>query len=95
MFVIISYDIENDKLRAKIAKILEGHGERVQYSVFECHLSEKQLQALEKRIRAFLPRVPEDTLFTVRFYRLCMACEQRITIVGSGGRTTDESFYIA
>ena len=74
MFIVISYDIEDDKLRTKLAKVLEGHGERVQYSVFECHLDEKQLRALEKRINTGLlqKRVPEDSLFSSQvLYRLC------------------------
>ena len=36
---IAVYDISDDKERAKAAKILEGFGERVQESVFECYLS--------------------------------------------------------
>jgi CRISPR-associated protein Cas2 len=32
MFWIVSYDIPNDKRRSKVAKILEGHGRRAQYS---------------------------------------------------------------
>ena len=31
---VISYDIPDDKRRKKIADLLEGYGQRVQYSVF-------------------------------------------------------------
>ena len=37
-FVVIAYDIVDDKHRTKISKLLEGYGERVNYSVFECML---------------------------------------------------------
>ncbi len=33
--ILISYDISNDKKRAKFAKYLEQYGHRIQYSVFE------------------------------------------------------------
>ena len=35
MFVVVSYDIKNDKRRRKVMKLLEGYGERVQYREFE------------------------------------------------------------
>ena len=38
MYVVVSYDITNDRRRLKVMKTLEGFGERVQYSVFECRL---------------------------------------------------------
>ena len=31
---VITYDISADKLRNKVAKLLEGYGRRVQYSCF-------------------------------------------------------------
>ena len=35
---VISYDISENKIRNKVAKILEGYGKRIQYSVFECDI---------------------------------------------------------
>ena len=43
---LVSYDIEKTKIRNKIAKTLENYGERVQYSVFECRITAKQLDEL-------------------------------------------------
>lgn len=43
MFVVVSYDIKNDKRRRKVMKLMEGYGERVQYSVFECHLQPRNI----------------------------------------------------
>ena len=95
MLVLISYDIENDKLRAKVAKILEGHGERVQYSVFECHLRVKDYNRLKGRLTGLLDKASEKETKSIRLYRLCAPCEGRLEIIGSGSITTDESFYIA
>ncbi len=38
MLTLISYDIADDGDRARAHKLLEGLGQRVQYSVFECYL---------------------------------------------------------
>jgi len=36
MLVLVVYDIPNNKRRLKLSNFLEGHGRRVQDSVFEC-----------------------------------------------------------
>lgn len=41
--IIISYDISNDKLRAKFSKYLSKFGYRIQYSVFKIENSEHLL----------------------------------------------------
>ena len=38
MIVLIAYDVTSDRRRSKIARLLANHGERIQYSVFECEL---------------------------------------------------------
>lgn len=54
---VIAYDIPCNRRRRKVAKLLEGYGRRVQYSVFECTLTTAQLAQLEKRLR---PRLKPD-----------------------------------
>lgn len=39
--IIVSYDISDDKLRAKFAKYLSRFGYRIQYSVFEIDNSQR------------------------------------------------------
>ena len=38
-FYLISYDIPDDRRRARVFKLMRGWGERVQYSVFCCQLT--------------------------------------------------------
>jgi CRISPR-associated protein Cas2 len=38
MLVLVVYDIADDRRRLKLANFLEGHGRRVQESVFECFI---------------------------------------------------------
>jgi CRISPR-associated protein Cas2 len=81
MLYLISYDISVDRRRTRIAKILEGFGQRVQYSVFECDLDANQYQVLwRKLVRTIQP----DEGDSLRFYRLCAACVTNVTIVGTG-----------
>ncbi len=75
---VIVYDITNDKRRNKVARVLEGHGERVQYSVFECQLKKKQFVTLWKALEE-LVQTEADSL---RAYGLCASCAQRIRMIG-------------
>lgn len=63
---LVCYDIEDDRERVRIAKCLEHYGLRVQYSVFEVHLSSK---ALLKRLRTELKGLVTEPA-DIRFYRL-------------------------
>jgi CRISPR-associated protein Cas2 len=67
MLTIISYDIVDDRRRARLAKALKDFGVRVQYSVFECRLEVSQLEILDRRVR----RVVDDSKDSVRIYRVC------------------------
>lgn len=86
MFLLISYDIPNNKRRTKIAKMMEDYGQRVQYSVFECDLSAKHLGKLLKELKGVMVE-KEDS---VRVYRLCAACVKEITVLGQGKPPVEE-----
>jgi CRISPR-associated protein Cas2 len=45
---VIAYDCPSNKRRRKLAKVLEGYGERLQWSVFECRLQPHQLRRLRQ-----------------------------------------------
>jgi CRISPR-associated protein Cas2 len=38
MFILVCYDVCDSRRLRRVAKLLEGYGQRVQESVFECHL---------------------------------------------------------
>ncbi|NUM46876.1 MAG: CRISPR-associated endonuclease Cas2, partial [Anaerolineales bacterium] len=50
-FLVISYDITDNKNRLKVMKALEDYGKRVQYSVFECILTRRQVEQLQNRLK--------------------------------------------
>lgn len=75
---VIAYDIPDDGRRKKIADLLEGYGQRVQYSVFECPLSKSKLNQLQKRLLKIY-NSGEDSL---RFYPLSGHTLSQIEIWG-------------
>lgn len=64
MLVLVVYDIPDDRRRTKLAKFLEGYGQRVQYSVFECFLSLPKMKQLYEKVGKRV-KSEEDS---VRFY---------------------------
>lgn len=64
---VVAYDTPSNRRRRRMAEVLQGYGQRVQDSVYECWLSRAQLQALTQRLRQRLhPEVDQ-----VRIYPLC------------------------
>ncbi len=90
-FMLISYDIPDDKRRAKIAKTLENFGTRVQYSVFECNLTKTQFAEVRKRLVALVVEADDS----IRFYALPSDAVKTIAILGHGTVTEDVDFYWA
>ena len=85
MFYVISYDIPDDRRRNQLANALKGFGTRVQYSVFEAHLSRAQYEELKRAVS----RIINPSEDSVRYYRLCGACAERIEVPGIGEVTLD------
>lgn len=48
---LINYDITDNKTRRKMVSILEDYGIRVQKSVFESDITERQLLTLHKELQ--------------------------------------------
>jgi len=66
MRYIITYDIANDRKRTKLSTLLEAYGTRVNYSVYECELTQRQMDNLIVKIeRHKLFNAQTDSL---RFY---------------------------
>jgi len=90
MYTMVSYDIVNDKTRTKVMKFLKNFGNRVQLSVFECNLDDKQYARMKDGIEMLIDKKKDR----VRYYRLCKACMDRVVISGWGEIEQDEGFTI-
>jgi CRISPR-associated protein Cas2 len=75
---IITYDIKEDKKRRKVSKILEDYGTRVQYSVFECDITQQQADNIICRFQGLID-IETDSII-VYFY--CANCRQKEITIG-------------
>jgi len=79
MFILISYDIPNDRRRLKVAKVLLDYGgERVQRSVFECYITARNFKRLHERLQ----QVYNEEEDSIRFYSLCETCQSKMILMG-------------
>ncbi len=49
--MILTYDIESDRLRTKFSKFIMEYGRRLQYSVYEIENSDRYLKIITSEIR--------------------------------------------
>ncbi len=91
MLVIVSYDIEKNRTRTRLAKKLKDFGPRVQKSVFEADITEDEMSKLFE----LLEKVQLEENDSIRLYRICAGCQKNINIWGIGEITEDKDFYIS
>ena len=76
-FYVVTYDIGDDKRRNKVVKLLEGIGTRMNFSVFECMLTDIQYRNMCNSLAKIIIK-REDW---VNIYPLCTECYARITYI--------------
>ena len=81
MRTIVAFDISNDRVRARVVKALLGRGQRVQKSVFE--LPDLR-RAAYLRLRSELEGLVDPNTDSLRYYRVCASCADRIECYGVG-----------
>ena len=67
---LICYDIRCQKRWRKAYKLLEGYGERIQYSIFRCSLSMRSREKLRWELEEIL--AAEDNLLLIRLSHRCV-----------------------
>lgn len=78
MLVLVTYDVSTETSKGKrrlrrVADVCEDYGQRVQLSVFECLVGEKELVMLRSRLLGEMDQ-EEDS---IRFYFVDEAARQR------------------
>lgn len=87
---MISFDISKDKIRRRVVKQLKANGDRVQKSVFECLVNDKQYIKMKNEI----DKVIDKETDSVRYYQLCKLCRESVIISGLGQYTNDEDLIV-
>ncbi len=86
----MSYDVREPKRLRRTAKHLEGYGVRLQYSLFRCHLSTREVERLRWELARIL--APEDSILIIG---LCPGCAARVRGRNNGVLPEeDETFQI-
>lgn len=82
---LVSYDIRDERRLRKVAKLLQGYGTRLQYSVFRCYLSDRDLERLRWELTRIMDK--EDDLL---FVGLCEGCVARTRAANPDGQWPEE-----
>lgn len=92
MFVLVCFDIVDDRVRYRAVKTLKGYGVRVQKSVFECSgLTEHKFLKMVSSLEDIIDH-GEDT---VRYYTLCSACLKAFEFSGVGREPELQKYKVA
>ena len=83
MFILITYDVNTStpqgaKRLRQVAKVCENYGSRVQNSVFECVVTETQLELIKNQISRII-NVSNDS---IRFYLLGSNWQRKVQTLG-------------
>jgi len=84
MFVLVTYDVKTSdpggsrRLR-RVAKVCRNHGQRVQYSVFECIVDPAQWTTLREQLLAEI----NEEADSLRFYFLGSNWQHKVEHVGA------------
>jgi CRISPR-associated protein Cas2 len=82
---LVSYDVRDDKRLRRVARVIEGYGSRVQFSVFRCRLNKRGLERLKWELVKIMDK--EDDLLVIG---LCERCADRISRRNTEERWSDE-----
>ena len=68
-FYVVTYDIGDDKRRNQVVKLMESIGTRMNFSVFECMLTDVQYRSMCNRLRKIIVK-REDWVNIYPLYRV-------------------------
>jgi len=66
MYLLVFYDISEPKRLRQVAKVLLSHGTRVQKSVYEMKIKNKEVKSMQKKISTIIK--DKDR---IHYYHLC------------------------
>ena len=71
---LFSYDIRDPKRWRSVHKIVNGYGERLQYSLFRCRLTQAQMEQARHQLEQVMAE--EDDLLVIRLSTRCKIVER-------------------
>jgi CRISPR-associated protein Cas2 len=80
LYLVVCYDIVQNRRRGRVLRKLREYLTRVQKSVFEGPLDEDRLEPLRRMLLEEIDPVTD----TVRIYHLCARCLPATEVLGTG-----------
>lgn len=90
MTIIAAYDVSEDARRARLAALLQAHGDRIQLSVFVLNIGHDDLRELCRKAGDIID-VERDSLY---FFRQCETCWNAIDYLGQAAPPSPELAWI-
>lgn len=90
MITLITYDITEPKRLNALRRFLKEFGLRTQKSVFECDIDEEAI----RRIRSYCKERLDLAKDSVRIYRICSRCINRVILSGQGLKVTQLDYLV-
>ena len=78
---LVSYDIADPKRLRRVARIMEGYGTRLQFSVFECPLDDLRLAQVRSELDEEINHEEDQVLFV---YLGLSATDENVVIEAMG-----------
>lgn len=76
--MIVAYDIAEPRRLLKVAKVMKDYGLRVQKSIFEVEVSERQFREMKMRAEAIIHPLQDG----VKYFPLCDRCADTMECIG-------------
>jgi CRISPR-associated protein Cas2 len=90
MIILITYDITNPKRLKRTHKFLKEFGLNTQKSVFECDIDEEGIKTIRDYCRDNLDLAKDS----VRIYKVCSRCINKVIISGRGLKVTQLDYMV-
>lgn len=87
--LVAAYDVASDARRARLAALLQVHGNRVQRSVFVLEIDDAELKALRERAAGIMD-LDHDSLY---FFRQCAPCWEAVECIGQADAPTRALYW--
>lgn len=90
---IVSYDICDEKRLRKVFKVCKDHGLHLQYSVFECDLTDAEKTIFQDKLLAII-NTREDQVLFIDLGPTALRGERTITALGQIYSKVDEPCFV-
>lgn len=90
MITIVTYDITVPKRLQRMHKFMKEFGLNTQKSVFECDIDDVAL----KRIRRYCKETLDLDKDSVRIYKVCSSCMNKVEYSGQGIKITQLEYMV-